>query len=125
MLCLCRHEIKISNTSLLTVTSLAYPKLNVDWRHGFGKGMAKNFWVIVHCCCSPGMVKHPAVTHTVIILLNRPPANQGTGAYGNSMMGTSTYVHHSLMDNPAHLYLYGSHDYHSKSVINRTNFLMP
>ena len=49
------------------------------------------------------------------------PLNQGTGAYGNSMVGTSTYVHHSQLDNPAHIYLCGSHDYHSKSVITFTN----
>ena len=41
--CLCRHEITISNKSLS-----CYPKLNVDWCHGFGKGMAKNSRVIVH-----------------------------------------------------------------------------
>ena len=33
--------------------------------------MAKNVRIIVHCAYSPVIVRHPVVTHTVIILLNR------------------------------------------------------
>ena len=62
----------------------------------------------------------PCYTFILSVLSILAP-NQGTGAYGNSMVGTSTYVPHSLVDNTAHLYLCGSHDYHSKSLITCTN----
>ena len=50
--------------------------------------MAKNSHVIVHCACSPGIVRHPVVTHTVIIHLNKPYTtySQETGDYGNNML---------------------------------------
>ena len=70
--CLCRHEITIFKYISVYWNYTCYPKLNVEWCHGFGKGIAKNFRVIVHCACSHGMVRHPVLTPTVIILLNKP-----------------------------------------------------